>query len=115
MRGILVAAALSVAALSSGPTGAHEDLLSFSGVAPLPANVLAVTAGGSADAAPAAMTSTSTAQASISNSSIDLAGRIVTGDVALGSVSAASGFGSLQAATGIGNIQQNSIAVVLSF
>lgn len=46
---------------------------------------------------------------------MNLAGRIVTGDVALGSVSAAGGFGSLQAATGIGNIQQNSIAVVLSF
>lgn len=114
MRGILVAGLLSAAALSSGPAGAHEDLLSFSGVVPLPVHVLAVTAGGSADTTPVAMTSTSTAQATISDSTMNL-GRIVTGDAAFGSVSAAGGFGSLQAATGIGNIQQNSIAVVLSF
>jgi hypothetical protein len=115
MRGILVVGLLSATVAFSGPVAADERLLSLAGVAPLTANALAATGGGSAHAAPAAMTSTSTAQASISSSTINLAGRIVTGDVAFGSVSTAGGFGSLQAATGIGNIQQNSIALALSF
>jgi hypothetical protein len=100
----------------SRPVAAGEDLLSVAGIAPLTANVLAVTAGGSADAEGFAITSTSVAQASISNSPVNLAGPMTTGDVALGSFSAANGgIGSLQAATGIGNTQQNSVSLIVSF
>jgi hypothetical protein len=115
MRGILGAVGLSLTVLSGAPAGADEALLSPADVAPLPANVLALTAGGSADAAPLAMASASTAQASISRSTVALAGSLATGGIALGRFGASGGIGSLQAATGIGNIQQNSVAVVLSF
>jgi hypothetical protein len=106
---------MSIAILLSGPVAADGDRLSVAGVAPLPASVLALMADGSADAGTLAMTSTSTAQASISHSAVGLAGPIRTGDVALGSLSADGGVGSLQAATGIGNIQQNSVALAVSF
>ena len=114
MRGILAAAGLS-GALLSGPVAAADDLLSVADLAPLTANVLGVTAGVSTAAIPLAVTSTSTAQASISHSTVHLGGQVTTGDVALGSFSTGGGVASLQAATGIGNIQQNSVAVVLSF
>jgi hypothetical protein len=112
MRGILAAAGLS-AALLCGPPAVADDLLSVADLAPLTANVLGVTAGASTDAIPLAVTSTSTAQASISHSTAHLGGQITTGDVALSSFGAGGGVASLQAATGIGNIQQNGIAVAL--
>jgi hypothetical protein len=120
MRHLAAMVAISMAAFST-PARASDDL-SAAGLSPLDDALLAMATGGAAPGlqfgeGPAVdLTATSSLRASLSQSSIRIAGALKTGNVDLGDVSGAmGGVTSIQVATGINNIQQSSVALAFAF